>query len=77
MSLCRGSSGSPVPIIESRVTSAASCASLEALGAGRAHRQHQVAHFGGGVPTRISVDSGSVTPKSASTPRGSFTARER
>ena len=44
-----GSSGRPVPIIESRVTSAASCSSLEAFGAGRAHRQHQVAHLGGGI----------------------------
>src|SRR5689334_7651278 len=69
--------GKPVPIIESRVTSAASCSSLHPsvpagrIGSTRKRVSAVESH------TRISVSFGSVTPKSLSTPRGSFTARER
>src|SRR2546429_8606992 len=69
--------GNPVPIIESRVTSSASCCSLQPsaplgrIGSTRKRVSAVESH------TRISVSCGRVTPKSASTPRGSFTARER
>src|SRR6266446_566436 len=69
--------GNPVPIIESRVTSSASCCSLQPsvpsgrIGSTRKRVSAVESH------TRISVSFGKVTPKSASTPRGSFTARER
>src|SRR5579872_2393733 len=69
--------GNPVPIIESRVTSSASCSSLQPsvplgrIGNTRKRVSAVESH------TLISVSLGSVTPKSASTPRGSFTARER
>ena len=42
--------GNPVPIIESRVTSSASCCLAPALGAVRAHRQHEEARLGGRIP---------------------------
>src|SRR6185437_718281 len=69
--------GSPVPIIESRVTISARRSSLQpSVPAGRIgstiKRVSAVESH-----TRISVSFGSVTPKSARTPRGSFTARER
>ncbi len=72
-----GVSASPVPIMELRVTSAASLSSLQpSAPAGRIgttmKRVSAVESH-----TRISVSAGSVTPKSASTPRGSITARER
>src|SRR5258705_7137091 len=69
--------GNPVPIIESRVTSSASCCSLQPsvpsgrIGSTRKRVSAVESH------TLISVCFGKVTPKSASTPRGSFTARER
>src|SRR5579872_2791163 len=67
----------PVPIIESRVTSSASCSSLQPLvpsgriGNTRKRVSAVESH------TLISVSFGKVTPKSASTPRGSLMARER
>src|SRR5271166_3310234 len=72
-----GVSASPVPIMELRVTSAASFSSLQlSVPAGRIgttmKRVSAVESH-----TRISVSAGSVMPKSASTPRGSITARER
>src|SRR3954449_2360913 len=69
--------GKPVPIIESRVTSSASCSSLQPsvpfgrIGSTRKRVSAVESH------TRISVPFGTVRPRSASTPRGSFTARER
>src|SRR5436309_8904476 len=69
--------GNPVPIIESRVTSSANCCSLQPsvplgrIGSTRKRVSAVESH------TRISVCLGKVMPKSASTPRGSFTARER
>src|SRR6202034_1888964 len=72
-----GGFGKPVPIMESRVTSSASCCSLQPsvpsgrIGKTRKRVSAVESH------TRISVSFGSFMPKSASTPRGSFTARER
>src|ERR1700736_138492 len=69
--------GNPVPIMESRVTSSASCCSLQPsvpwgrIGSTKKRVSAVESH------TRISVSFGRVTPKSASTPRGSLTARER
>src|ERR1700720_3745010 len=69
--------GNPVPIMESRVTSSASCCSFQPsvpsgrIGSTRKRVSAVESH------TRISVSFGRLTPKSASTPRGSFTARER
>src|SRR5262245_44065250 len=67
----------PVPIMELRVTSAASRSSLHpSVPAGRmGSTMKRVSAVES--QTRIRVSSGSVTPKSASTPRGSLTARER
>ena len=72
-----GRSARAVPIMESRVTRSASLSSLQpSVPAGRIgstmKRVSAVESH-----TRISVSFGSVTPKSSSTPRGSFTARER
>src|SRR4051794_40883099 len=69
--------GKPVPIMESRVTSSASCSSLQpSVPAGRiGSTRKRVSAVES--QTRISMSLGSVTSKSASTPRGSFTARER
>src|SRR5207237_7389281 len=74
---CAADRGRPVPIMLSRVTSAASSCSLHpSVPAGRCgstmKRVSAVESH-----TRISVSAGSVPPKSASTPRGSITARER
>src|SRR6266566_1252865 len=72
-----GNFGNPVPIIESRVTSSASCCSLQPsvpsgrIGSTRKRVSAVESH------TRISVSFGRLTPKSASTPRGSLTARDR
>src|ERR1700743_183527 len=69
--------GKPVPIMESRVTISASCASLQPsvpLGRIGSTRKRVSAVES---QTRISVSLGRLTTKSASTPRGSFTARER
>src|SRR5205085_3531284 len=69
--------GKPVPIIESRVTSSVSFSSVQPsvpfgrIGNTRKRVSAVESH------TRISVSFGSVMPRSASTPRGSFTARER
>src|SRR6195256_902932 len=69
--------GKPVPIMESRVTKSASCCSLQPsvpsgrIGSTRKRVSAVESH------TRISVSFGRLTPKSASTARGSFTARER
>src|SRR6185437_9591148 len=72
-----GGFGSPVPIIESRVTSVASFSALQpSVPAGRiGSTMKRVSAVES--QTRISVPGGSVTPKSLSTPRGSITARER
>src|SRR5450432_1315389 len=75
-----GASGvlaNPVPIIESRVTSSASCCSLQpSLCSGRiGSTRKRVSAVES--QTLTSVSFGRLTPKSASTPRGSFTARER
>src|SRR6195256_552079 len=69
--------GKPVPIMESRVTSSASCCSLQpSVPAGRiGSTRKRVSAVES--QTRISISFGRLTPKSASTPRGSFTARER
>src|ERR1700694_1481382 len=69
--------GNPVPIIESRVTSSASCGSLQPpVPSGRiGSTRNRVSAVES--QTRISISFGRLTPKSASTPRGSFTARER
>src|SRR5580698_8249287 len=69
--------GKPVPIMQSRVTSAASLSSLQpSVPAGRIgstmKRVSAVESH-----TRTSVPAGSVTPKSVNTPRGLLTARER
>src|SRR5579864_4113325 len=69
--------GKPVPIMQSRVTSVASFSSLQPLvwrgriGKTRKRVSAVESH------TRISVVGGSDTSKSASTLRGTFTARER
>src|SRR5665213_265752 len=72
-----GLSGTPVPIIESRVTRSASFSSLQpSVPAGRIGRtMKRVSAVES--QTRTSVSFGSSTPKSLSTPRGSLTARER
>src|ERR671936_860126 len=72
-----GRLGSPVPIMASRVMSCARRSSLQpSVPGGRmGNTRNRVSE--GGFHTRISVVAGSLTPKSASTPRGSFTARER
>src|SRR5579872_5592052 len=72
-----GGSGSPVPTMQSRVTSVASFSSLQpSVPGGRMgttmNRVSAVESH-----TRITVCSGNTTPKSASTPRGSITARDR
>src|SRR5262249_34153340 len=72
-----GRFGWPVPIMQSRVTRSANRSSLQpSVPAGRMgttmNRVSAVESH-----TRISVSAGSATPKSASTPRGSDTARER
>src|SRR5215510_7900903 len=69
--------GRPVPIMESRVTSSASFSSLQpSVPAGRiGSTRKRVSAVES--QTRISISIGNVTPKSASTPRGSLTARER
>src|SRR6185437_1291382 len=72
-----GAFGTPVPIMESRVTISASCSSLQpSVPAGRIGRTRKRVSAVESQ-TRMSVSFGSVTPKSARTPRGSFTARER
>src|ERR1700722_10756740 len=69
--------GSPVPIMQSRVTSAASFSSLQpSVPLGRiGNTMKRVSAVES--QTRMSVSAGSLTPKSARTPRGSLTARER
>src|ERR1700761_5645137 len=69
--------GNPVPIIESRVTSSASCCSLQPFVCSGRIGSTRKRVSAVESQTRISVSRGSVTPKSASTPRGSLTARER
>jgi hypothetical protein len=66
-----------VPIIESRVTRSARRSSLHSsVPAGRiGSTRKRVSAVES--QTRISVSFASFTPKSASTPRGSLTARER
>src|SRR5262249_20723286 len=72
-----GRLASPVPIMASRVTSCARRSSLQpSVPAGRMGKMRKrvsavESH------TRISMFAGSLMPKSASTPRGSLTARER
>src|SRR3984893_4508694 len=69
--------GRPVPIMQSRVTSVASFSSLQpSLPAGRIGRTRKRVSAVESQ-TRMSVPAGSLTPKSAKTPRGSLTARER
>src|SRR5215469_1621138 len=72
-----GCFGNPVPIMQSRVTRLASFPSLQfsvPLGRiGRTIKRVSAVES----QTRMAVSVGSVTPKSASTPRGSLTARER
>src|SRR6202044_1421674 len=72
-----GCFGRPVPIMLSRVTSAASLSSLQpSVPAGRiGNTMKRVSAVES--QTRMSVLAGSFTPKSASTPRGSLTARDR
>src|SRR4029077_10163392 len=69
--------GNPVPIIESRVTISASCCSLQpSVPAGRiGSTRKRVSAVES--QTLISVSFGRLTPKSARTPRGSLTARDR
>src|SRR3954462_4426250 len=69
--------GNPVPIMESRVTSSASCSSLQPpVPAGRiGTTRKRVSAVES--QTRISMSLATCTPKSASTLRGSLTARER
>src|SRR5690348_7410083 len=75
--LCVGCSGSPVPTMESRVTSSASCSSSQpSVPAGRCGMtMKRVSAVES--QTRISASVGRVTPKSFKTPRGSTTERER
>jgi hypothetical protein len=63
--------------MQSRVTSVASRSSSQpSVAAGRiGNTMKRVSAVES--QTRIRVESGSVTPKSASTPRGSITVRER
>src|SRR5438105_13765278 len=69
--------GNPVPIIQSRVTSSASCCSLQPsvplgrIGTTRKRVSPVESH------TRISVSFGRAWRNSASTTRGYFMARER
>src|SRR5579863_8060982 len=72
-----GDFGRLVPIMLSRVTKAASFSSPQpSVPAGRiGSTRKRVSAVES--QTRICVSAGSVTPKSASTPRGSLTARER
>src|SRR5437868_6324160 len=72
--VCRGN---PVPIMLSRVTRLASLSSLQpSVPLGRiGSTMKRVSAVES--QTRISVSFGSLMPKSSSTPRGSFTARER
>src|SRR5262249_44616346 len=72
-----GARGSPVPIIESRVTSSASRSSLRpSVPAGRiGSTMKRVSAVES--QTRTSVSLGSLTPNAPSTPRGSLAARER
>src|SRR5690348_15380521 len=69
--------GRPVPIMQSRVTSVASFSSLQPsvpcgrIGSTMKRVSAVESH------TRICVSAGSFRPKSASTPRGSLTARDR
>src|SRR5579862_3827465 len=69
--------GRPVPIMQSRVTRFASFSSLQpSVPAGRiGSTMKRVSAVES--QTRRSVPAGNVTPKSASTPRGSLTARDR
>src|ERR1700750_366978 len=69
--------GKPVPIMLSRVTISASCSSLQpSVPFGRiGNTRKRVSAVES--QTRTSVSFGRLTPKSFSTPRGSFTARER
>src|SRR5258706_9288103 len=71
-----GNRGRPVPIMLSRVTIAASRSSLQlSVPRGRMGRtRYRISAVES--HTRISVWSGSSTPKSRSTPRGSMTARD-
>src|SRR6185437_1840988 len=66
-----------VPIMLSRVTSSASCSSLQpSVPAGRiGSTMNRVSAVES--QTRICVSCGSATPKSSSTPRGSMTALDR
>src|ERR1051325_10000302 len=72
-----GCRGNPVPIMLSRVTRLASLSSLQPsvpLGRiGKTIKRVSAVES----QTRMAVSPGRATPKSASTPRGSFTARER
>src|SRR5271155_4624222 len=72
-----GDFGSPVPTMLSRVTSWASRSSLQpSVPAGRiGTTRNRVSAVESQM--RISVSAGKVTPKSARTPFGSMTARER
>src|SRR5580704_8456819 len=72
-----GERARPVPIIESRVTrSARRCSLQPSVPAGRiGTTRKRVSAVES--QTRISVSFGSARPKSASTLRGSLTARER
>src|SRR5262245_56655200 len=69
--------GRPAPIMETRVTSVASFSSLQPwvpcgrIGSTMKRVSAVESH------TRICVSAGSFRPKSASTPRGSLTARDR
>src|SRR5262249_46396786 len=67
----------PLPIMLSRVTRPANFSSLQpSVPAGRiGNTMKRVSAVES--HTRIAVPAGSLTPKSANTPRGSFTARER
>src|ERR1700680_5007629 len=69
--------GKPVPIIESRVTSSASCCSPQpSVPSGRiGSTRKRVSAVES--QTLISVSLGRLTPKSERTPRGSLTARDR
>src|SRR3984957_4952025 len=69
--------GRPVPIMQSRVTRLASLSSLQpSVPEGRiGSTMKRVSAVES--QTRRSVPAGNATPKSASTPRGSLTARER
>src|SRR6516164_1845005 len=72
-----GALARPVPIMLSRVTRPANFSSLQpSVPVGRiGNTMKRVSAVES--HTRIAVPTGSLTPKSANTPRGSFTARER